>query len=336
MVRLIALGCVLVMVAIGVLTTSGAEPARAEGSWTWPVRGAVITPFRNGGDPYAGGQHRGIDVAAGSGAPVVAAAPGTVRFAGIAGSSGLTVSLRTSDGRFDTSYLHLSAVDVRKGDRVGAGARIGAVGTSGRRSAVAEHLHFGVREAESRHAYRDPLEFLPPLVPHPVRDAPRAVPVPVAIPVRTAPAPEPVRTPFRARRPIPLRPPVPVGRRVRVPGVRPAPRGALPALRPVAVRQGLRTGARTRAPHKAPGHAPSAGPAPALGPLPGSVLAPSPVRRRSPVHDSGRTWDLGWALACAGLLLAAAGLGRPKGRRQASERVRPALRALLRPLTGGR
>ena len=98
----------------------------AQASWSWPVRGDVITPYRNGDDPYAGGQHRGIDIAAAVGTPVVAAAGGEVRFAGTAGSSGLTVSVRTGDG-FDTSYLHLSALAVRAGARVSAGERLGAV-----------------------------------------------------------------------------------------------------------------------------------------------------------------------------------------------------------------
>ena len=43
-----------------------------------------------------------------------------------------------------------------------AGQRLGAVGTSGARSAERPHLHFGVRDAGSRHAYHDPLGFLPP------------------------------------------------------------------------------------------------------------------------------------------------------------------------------
>ena len=70
-------------------------PATAATGWTWPVVGHVITPYRNGSDPYAGGQHRGIDVAAPTSTPVAVAAAGTVRFAGTAGSSGLTVSIRT-------------------------------------------------------------------------------------------------------------------------------------------------------------------------------------------------------------------------------------------------
>src|SRR5207244_102457 len=80
-------------------------PAAAAGDWAWPVRGPVLTPYRNGTDPYAAGQHRGIDIAAPVGTPVSAAVAGTVRFAGTAGSSGLTVSVRTADGRFDISYL---------------------------------------------------------------------------------------------------------------------------------------------------------------------------------------------------------------------------------------
>jgi len=331
-----------IIAVAGALTASGAESARAAGSWTWPVRGEVITAFHNGSDPYAGGQHRGIDVAAAAGTPVIAAAAGTVRFAGVAGASGLTVSVRTSDGRYDTSYLHLSGVGVRKGDGVEAGGPIGAVGTSGRRSAAAAHLHFGVREAGSRHAYRDPLDFLTPPAAPPVRDVPRAAPVPVVAPVRTAPAPEPVRRPLRAPRPLPLRPRVrvPVGRRVRVPGARRAPRGVAPRPVPGPVRHGLPAPhglpARAPAPVKAPRHSPGAGPAPVLGPRPLSAPSPSAAEPPSAAAESGGGPDLGWGLACAGLLLAAACLGRPEDRHRSAERVRPALRALLRPLTGGR
>ena len=44
--------------------------APAAGAWSWPVGGAVLRPFVLGDDPYAGGQHRGIDVAAAPGESV--------------------------------------------------------------------------------------------------------------------------------------------------------------------------------------------------------------------------------------------------------------------------
>ena len=157
------------------------------GHWAWPVRGEVITRYRNGDDPYAGGRHRGIDVAAPAGAPVVAAAGGVVTFAGAVGSSGRTVAVRA--GGFDTSYLHLSAISVRRGQRVRAGARLGSVGTSGRRSAARPHLHFGVRAAGERHGYRDPLRFLGPLPGRPRAVRPDPAPAPASEPLRPRPAP---------------------------------------------------------------------------------------------------------------------------------------------------
>src|SRR4051812_3170751 len=111
-----------------------AAPCMAAGDWAWPVRGQVLTQFRNGDDPYAAGQHRGVDIGAPIGTPVVAAESGTVEFAGVVGSSGLLVSERTSDGRYSLSYLHLSSVAVRRGDAVGQGDRLGALGVSGTRS----------------------------------------------------------------------------------------------------------------------------------------------------------------------------------------------------------
>src|SRR4051795_1753249 len=108
----------------------GPPPARADAAWVWPVEGAVITPSRTGGDPYAAGQHRGIDVAAAVGTPVVAATAGTIQYAGVVGSSGVTVSERTDDGRYTLSYLPLSALAVRRGQHVAAGAAVGAVGAA--------------------------------------------------------------------------------------------------------------------------------------------------------------------------------------------------------------
>ena len=189
-----------VLVAAALL--AAAPPAVA--AWSWPLAGEVITPYRNGDDPYAAGQHRGIDIAGPAGAPVVAAVPGLVRFAGTAGSSGRTVSVRSEDGGFDVSYLHLSSIAVHRGDQVRAGALIGAVGTTGVRSAERAHLHFGVREAGSRPAYLDPLTLLPPPA-APAPRPPQATPVAAPAPARPdpdlwSPGDDPIRDSHRPRR----------------------------------------------------------------------------------------------------------------------------------------
>lgn len=357
-----------------------ALPARAAADWLWPVAGEVISPYRNGEDPYAGGQHRGIDVAAEPGTPVVAAAAGTVRHAGVAGSSGLTVSVRTADGRYDTSYLHLSEAAVSEGEEVAAGERLGSVGVTGRRSSEAPHLHFGVREAGSRHAYIDPLGLLGPPV-APPSEAPRPAPVPVEAPVPVAPAPAPVPraapVPRTAPAPRPVPAPEPAPRPVRAPEARRVPLGRrLPEGRRAPAPRAMRAPARAPAPAAAPAREPARAPAGAEAPVSSAQLGslpevgPAPDRRRAaeprsapsqPTHlrsepparppvegaASGgqapsRGPDIGWALACAGLLLAAACLGRPGDRDQRGAThtnlagARASLRALIRPLTGGR
>ena len=288
--------------------------ASASAGWTWPIRGPVLTPYRNGGNPYAAGQHRGIDIGAPVGSRVVAAVSGTITFAGVVGSSGLTVSERTADGRFDLSYLHLSSVAVRRGDVVSAGAAVGAVGVSGRRSVAAPHLHFGVREAGTRTGYRDPLDFLAP----PSGDrAPRPLPgpVPVAHPVAPAPA--------RGR---PLR-------------IRNAPAPHAAALTPAAVPHGTpsRHPARAPEPHQTavpsrapePLQGPQAAPAPALPPI-----APAPAPRHGS-HSTQGGINVGWLLACLGLIAAATALGGPDATRKLATRGRVRLSGLLRPASRG-
>jgi hypothetical protein len=322
----------------------------ASAAWEWPLRGEVITPYSNGDDPYAGGRHRGIDIAGEVGQPVVAATSGTVRFAGTVGSSGLTVSIRTLDG-FDTSYLHLSAVFVRDGETVAGGARIGAVGTTGVRSAERPHLHFGVREAGSRHAYVDPLSLL---APPPAGEGPRAVPAPSPAPVPLAPAPDRVR--------VPAPEPVPNGR-VRAPATRSVRRRApseLPrrAERPEAALEPMHQAqtsnsarpagvpdtppatdprARREHAHPRPGALERLGPAraPAARPRPGTapshpevVATPAPGRQTGERPDP----DLGLLLACLGVLGAAALLGLSEDGREATRRSGRRAAQLLRPI----
>src|SRR2546426_6605702 len=104
-----------------------AVPAAAADDWTWPVRGQVLTRYLNDNSrPYAGGMHRGIDIEAPVGTPVVAAHSGRVTYAGALGSSGRTVAVENTggpDGRYVTSYLHLSEIGVHRGEVLAAGQK---------------------------------------------------------------------------------------------------------------------------------------------------------------------------------------------------------------------
>jgi hypothetical protein len=183
------------VVATTVAVLATAAPASAGGGWLWPVEGRVISRFDfHASAPYKGGQHRGIDIAARLGTPVVAATAGTVAFAGDLGDSGTAVSIETRDGRLRTSYLHLSAVSVARGQEVDRGQAIGTSGTSGRPSRAVPHLHFGVRADGRPAGYLDPLGFLrepgderpPPVGPGGLRRRPDVRPfvVPRRVPLR--------------------------------------------------------------------------------------------------------------------------------------------------------
>ena len=145
----------LLLIAV-VLALSSSAHAR---TWRWPVRGEVVRHFAlDRRDPFAKGQHRGIEIAAARGARVRAACAGAVRFAGTVPRHGRTVSVTC--GPFVATYLHLSSMAVRRGQQLASGQRLG---TSGPR------LQFGVRRRVDRFAYVDPLSLLPydPLGPAP-------------------------------------------------------------------------------------------------------------------------------------------------------------------------
>ena len=139
--------------ALVVLSVLAAAPARASGSWTWPVTGAVIRGFDPPGSPFGAG-HRGIDIAAAAGTLVRAPAPGVVTFAGNVGGR-LFVTIDHGGGLLSTCSF-LSAILVHKGDLViqGQGIALSGIGHVGD---VIPNVHLGVR---LNGAYVDPRVYL--------------------------------------------------------------------------------------------------------------------------------------------------------------------------------
>jgi murein DD-endopeptidase MepM/ murein hydrolase activator NlpD len=117
--------------------------------WSEPFRLPVDAPVRErsfgsrrvfNGEPRS--PHSGLDLAAREGQEVSAPAPARVALAEELYFSGGTVILDHGAGLF-TSYFHLSRIDVRVGDVLAAGGRVGSVGSTGR--ATGPHLHWSAR-----------------------------------------------------------------------------------------------------------------------------------------------------------------------------------------------
>jgi murein DD-endopeptidase MepM/ murein hydrolase activator NlpD len=87
-------------------------------------------------------RHLGVDYGAPSGTPVRSVGEGTIEFAGWQNGYGNVVEVRHANER-STLYAHLSQIDVRKGQGVEQGQRLGTVGATG--WATGPHLHFEFR-----------------------------------------------------------------------------------------------------------------------------------------------------------------------------------------------
>ncbi len=95
--------------------------------------------------------HTGVDYAAPTGTPIRSVGDGVVEFSGVQRGYGNVVEIMHRDGK-STLYAHMSRIDVRKGQRVSQGDRIGAVGSTG--WSTGPHLHFEFRVNGVHH---DPL-----------------------------------------------------------------------------------------------------------------------------------------------------------------------------------
>jgi len=109
-----------------------------------PINGARISSgFGGRKHPILGYRkmHTGVDFAAPTGTPVLAAGSGTVEYAAWNGAAGKYIRIRHTDG-YKTAYFHLSRINVSVGKYVKQDQIIGKVGSTGR--STGPHLHYEV------------------------------------------------------------------------------------------------------------------------------------------------------------------------------------------------
>ena len=115
-----------------------------DGELCWPLPGHTTISCNFGDDDaYGNSGHRGTDIPAPEGTPILAAHSGTVIISGWNNSYGNQVLLDNGAG-LSTRYAHMTAAAVSAGETVTAGQVIGYVGNTG--DSTGFHLHFEVMQ----------------------------------------------------------------------------------------------------------------------------------------------------------------------------------------------
>lgn len=108
------------------------------GEFIKPAKGVISSSF----GPRWGRFHKGTDIAASTGTPIVSADGGVVEFAGFnSGGYGNMVIVNHMNG-YKTVYAHANTVDVKVGQIVDSGDKIATVGNTG--DSTGPHLHFEI------------------------------------------------------------------------------------------------------------------------------------------------------------------------------------------------
>jgi murein DD-endopeptidase MepM/ murein hydrolase activator NlpD len=108
--------------------------------------------------------HEALDIMAPRGTPVVAAAPGTIERLFVSEEGGNTIYVRSDDRETLYYYAHLDAYapELREGQKVSRGQRLGTVGSTGNATQEAPHLHFAVMRTTPGAQWWEPAAALNP------------------------------------------------------------------------------------------------------------------------------------------------------------------------------
>ncbi len=110
------------------------------------------------GDPRSGKRkHKGVDIFADKGTPVLATGPGTVSRVKTGGLGGKTVWVRDDKFGHQQYFAHLDEQLVIPGQSVNTGDTLGTVGNTGNARTTPPHLHYGIYKGSGP---VDPLPFL--------------------------------------------------------------------------------------------------------------------------------------------------------------------------------
>lgn len=111
----------------------------------WPVKGMTTSKFGYRRSAFSGKReyHKGYDIGAPKGSPIMAAADGVVKFAARDGSFGKVIVIDHGYG-YRTRYAHASKLLKKKGDRVKKKDVIALVGDTGR--STGSHVHYEIRK----------------------------------------------------------------------------------------------------------------------------------------------------------------------------------------------
>jgi len=125
------------------IVVSAEQRVVSAGLFIWPVRGRLTSYYGYRRNPVGGGRsfHDGLDIAASSGTPIMAAMDGRVQSVGYDNVYGNFVIISHTGG-YRTLYGHMDSYATRAGAYVGTDTVIGYVGNTGQSTGA--HLHFTV------------------------------------------------------------------------------------------------------------------------------------------------------------------------------------------------